>query len=105
MRLELVRLVNETRRENGVAELTVNEALMDAAQSISDKEYSWHHTKEECGGSPDVRLSLRVRCEPDRVHRRSHGECSPTRSGELDQLPPGHFETMIDQTVTASVWA
>lgn len=48
MRLELVRLVNETRRENGVAELTVNEALMDAAQSISDKEYSWHHTKEEC---------------------------------------------------------
>lgn len=39
VRLELVRLVNETRRENGAAELTVNEALMDAAQSISDKEY------------------------------------------------------------------
>ena len=48
MRLDLVRLVNETRRENGVPELTVNESLMDAAQSISDKEYSWHHTKEEC---------------------------------------------------------
>ena len=29
VRLELVRLVNETRRENGVAELTVNEALME----------------------------------------------------------------------------
>ena len=31
VRLELVRLVNEVRRENGVPELTVNEALMDAA--------------------------------------------------------------------------
>ena len=48
MRRELVRLVNESRRENGAAELTVNDALMDAAQSISDMGYSWHHTKEEC---------------------------------------------------------
>lgn len=48
MRLELVRLVNEVRRENGVAELPVSEALMSAAQTISDKKYTWHHTKEEC---------------------------------------------------------
>lgn len=36
VRLELVRLVNEVRRENGVAELPVSEALMSAAQTISD---------------------------------------------------------------------
>ena len=48
VRLELVRLVNEVRRENGVAELPVSEALMSAAQTISDKKYTWHHTKEEC---------------------------------------------------------
>ena len=56
MRLELVRLVNEVRRENGVAELPVSEALMSAAQTISDKKYTWHHTKEECEGGPGLRL-------------------------------------------------
>ena len=48
IRQEMVRLINQTRRENGVAELPVNDALMNAAQMIADKRYSWHHTQEEC---------------------------------------------------------
>ena len=48
IRQEIIRLVNQARRENGVAELSVNRALMDAAQTCSDRLYSWHHTQEEC---------------------------------------------------------
>ena len=95
MRLELVRLVNETRRENGVAELTVNESLMDAAQSISDKEYSWHHTKEECeaaqtcgypyGFGVNLTVFTGVSTEDTAQHALENWISSP-----------GHFETMID---------
>ena len=48
VRQELIRLINQTRRASGVAELPVSEALMTAAQSLSDRHYTWHHTKEEC---------------------------------------------------------
>ena len=48
VRQELVRLINQTRKANGVSELPVSETLMDAAQTLSDLRYSWHHTKEEC---------------------------------------------------------
>lgn len=95
VRLELVRLVNETRRENGAAELTVNEALMDAAQSISDKEYSWHHTKEECeaaltcgypyGFGVNLTVFTGVATEDAAQHALENWISSP-----------GHFETMID---------
>ena len=94
VRLELVRLVNEVRRENGVPELTVNEALMDAAQSISDKKYTWHHTKEECEaalafGYPygfGVNLTVFTGVSTEDTAQRA-----------LDNWlnSPGHFETMI----------
>lgn len=48
VRQELVRLINQTRAANGVPELPVSEALMNAAQICSDSRYTWHHTKEEC---------------------------------------------------------
>lgn len=48
IRLEMIRLINEVRRENGVAELPVNEALMNAAQDVSSRKYTTHHTREEC---------------------------------------------------------
>lgn len=48
VRAEMVRLINEVRRENGVAELTVDQRLMDAAQECSSRKYTYHHTKEEC---------------------------------------------------------
>jgi uncharacterized protein YkwD len=48
IRQEMIRLVNQVRRENGVAELTVNDALMNAAQACSDKLYTYHHNREEC---------------------------------------------------------
>lgn len=47
VRLELIRLINQTRAANGVSELPVNEALMTAAQTCSDRHYTWHHAPEE----------------------------------------------------------
>lgn len=94
VRLELVRLVNEVRRENGVAELPVSEALMSAAQTISDKKYTWHHTKEECeaalacgypyGFGVNLTVFTGVSTEDTAQH-------------VLDNWlnSPGHFETMI----------
>jgi len=48
IREEMIRLINEVRREHGVAELAVNQSLMDAAQQCSEKMHTSHHVKEEC---------------------------------------------------------
>lgn len=47
-RQEIVRLVNQVRKENGVLELTINESLMAAAQERAETMYTSHHTKEDC---------------------------------------------------------
>lgn len=47
VRLELIRLINQTRKANDVSELPVSEALMTAAQTCSDRRYTWHHAPEE----------------------------------------------------------
>lgn len=48
IREEIISLVNEVRRENGVSELAPNQALMNAAQECASRRYTWHHNKEEC---------------------------------------------------------
>ena len=48
IRQEMIRLINQVRRENGVPELAVNTALMNAAQDHSTRQYSDHHIREEC---------------------------------------------------------
>ena len=47
IRQEMIRLINQTRKANGVLELPVNEALMNAAQACSNRRYTWHHAPEE----------------------------------------------------------
>lgn len=42
IRLEMARLVNQLRRENGLAELSVNESLMNAAQDVSAQRATEH---------------------------------------------------------------
>ncbi len=48
VRQEIIRLVNEVRRKNGVSELTVNDSLMAAAQERAETLRTYHETKEEC---------------------------------------------------------
>ena len=54
MRQELIRLINQTRKDNGVPELPVNEALMNAAQICSNRRYTWHHAQEESKAAADA---------------------------------------------------
>lgn len=46
-RQEMIRLINQVRRENGVGELTVNDALMNAAQDCAAQGFTTHHTQYE----------------------------------------------------------
>ena len=94
VRQELIRLINQTRRASGVAELPVSEALMTAAQSLSDRHYTWHHTKEECeavidsgypyGFGVNLTVFTGVATEDAAQHALENWLNSP-----------GHFETMI----------
>lgn len=93
-RLELVRLINEVRRENGVPELTINMALMDAAQEHAARQYTTHHRKEECEtvashGYPygfACNLTAFTIVDPDEI---------PQRAVRNWRNSPGHFQTMI----------
>ena len=94
VRLELVRLVNQTRAANGVEELPVSDALMTAAQACSDSRYTWHHTKEECeaviasgyphGFGVNLTVFTGVAAEDAAQHALVNWIDSP-----------GHFETMV----------
>ena len=59
IRQEMIRLINQTRKANGVSELPVSEALMTAAQACSDRRYTWHHAPEESKAAADAGLWLR----------------------------------------------
>lgn len=95
IRLEMVRLINEVRRANGVAELPVSDALMNAAQAFSAKRYINHNTKEECElvsyygyshGFNNNLAVLRGVAMEDIAHQ--------TVTSWVNS--PGHFQAMID---------
>ncbi len=50
----MIRLINQTRKANGVSELPVNEALMNAAQACSNQRCTWHHAPEESKAAADA---------------------------------------------------
>jgi uncharacterized protein YkwD len=95
IRQEMIQRINQVRRENGVAELTVNDALMNAAQVCSDRLYTYHHNKEECemaaacgypyGFGSNNTTFTGVATEDIAQHAVSNWINSP-----------GHFQTMID---------
>lgn len=95
IRLEIIRLVNQVRKEHGVSALPVNQSLMVAAQDYSTGMPSSHKT--------------RLECETVLAYGYPHGfRCNLTvfTGTELDKAAEkavanwvksnGHFETMID---------
>ena len=54
IRQKMIRLINQTRKANGVPELSVNEALMNAAQVCPNRRYTWHHALEESQAAVDA---------------------------------------------------
>ena len=93
IRQEMIRLINQTRKDNGVPELPVNEALMNAAQACSNRRYTWHHAPEESQAAVDAGYPY------------GFGDNLTVFTGTADAAQravdnwinsPGHFETMID---------
>ena len=93
IRQEMIHLINQTRKANGVSELPVNEALMNAAQVCSDRRYTWHHTPEESKAAADAGYPY------------GFGDNLTVFTGTADAAQravdnwinsPGHFQTMID---------
>ena len=93
IRQEMIRLINQTRKANGVSELPVNEALMNAAQACSNQRYTWHNAPEESQAAVDAGYPY------------GFGDNLTVFTGTADAAQravdnwinsPGHFETMID---------
>ena len=93
IRQEMIRLINQTRKANGVSELPVNEALMNAAQACSNRRYTWHHSPEESKAAVDAGYPY------------GFGDNLTVFTGTADAAQravdnwinsPGHFQTMID---------
>ena len=93
IRQEMIRLINQTRKANGMPELPVNEALMNAAQVCSNRRYTWHHAPEESQAAVDAGYPY------------GFGSNLTVFTGTADAArravdnwinSPGHFQTMID---------
>lgn len=95
IRQEMIRLINQVRRENGVAELEINEALMNAAQDCSAQGFTTHHNEYEC------RSALRYgypRGFGDNLTVFTPITAAGTAQNAVSnwEFSPGHFQTMID---------
>ena len=93
IRQEIIQLINQTRKDNGMPELPVSEALMNAAQACSNQRYTWHHAPEESQAAVDAGYPY------------GFGDNLTVFTGIADAAQravdnwinsPGHFETMID---------
>ena len=95
LRQEIIQLVNNVRRENGVAELTVNQSLMNASQEYSQFLYTSHKNLVECQtvaahGYPHgfgSNLTVLAGISPAKI---------PQKAVANWENSPGHFQTMID---------
>lgn len=94
-RQEIVRLVNQVRRENGAPELTVNAALMDAAQHCASLRVTYHQNKVECEA---VAASGYPHGFGSNITAFANVPASETagRAVENWRNSPGHFQAMIN---------
>lgn len=69
IRLEMVDRINVVRREHGVPELKIGQALMDAAQTCSGYLLSQHNNRLECETIANAGYPPWVRLQPDSVHQ------------------------------------
>ena len=94
IRGKMIRRINEVRQKYGVAELTVNQALMDAAQECSSRGYTSHHNWEECEAVLDAgyphgfgsNLTVLVGTGVSNIAEKAVANWEKS---------PGHLETMI----------
>ena len=95
IREEMIRCINEVRKKHSVPELSVNQALMDAAQECSAYLYTRHNNQAECEtvaacGYPygfGSNLTVFTVTDPERI---------PEKAVANWENSPGHLATMID---------
>ena len=95
LRQEMVRLINQVRREHGAAALAVDQTLMDAAQECSAQMFTSHHNQVECkavaaSGYPHgfgSNLTVFTVTDPEKIPEKAVANWSNS---------PGHLETMTD---------
>ena len=100
LRQEMVRLINQVRKEHGAAVLAVDQALMDAAQECSAYLYTKHNNRIECetvlkSGYPHgfgSNLTVFTVMDPERI---------PQKAVANWENSPGHLVTMIDPNCDA----
>ncbi len=93
IRQEMIRLINQTRKANGVSELPVNEALMNAAQVCSNRRYTWHHAPEEGQAAAEAGYPYGF---GDNLTVFTGTDNAAQRAVDNWINSPGHFETTID---------
>ena len=93
IRQEMIRLINQTRKANGVLELPVNEALMNAAQACSNRRYTWHHAPEEGQAAAEAGYPYGF---GDNLTVFTGTADAAQRAVDNWTNSPGHFQTMID---------
>ena len=93
IRQEMIRLINQTRKANGVSELPVSEALMNAAQTCSNRRYTWHHAPEESQAAVDAGYPYGF---GDNLTVFTGTANAAQRAVDNWINSPGHYETMID---------
>lgn len=96
VRQEMIQLINQVRRENGVKELPVNEALMTAAQTCSEQGLRKHDMQYEgetvlASGYP-YGFSSNLTCFSGGSKLQNIAETAVTNWVNSS----GHFQTMID---------
>ena len=95
IREEMIQRINEVRKKHGVPELTVSQALMDAAQECSSYLYTKHNNRAECetvaaSGYPHgfgSNLTAFTVTDIERI---------PEKAVANWENSPGHLATMID---------
>lgn len=95
LRQEMVRLINQVRREHGAAALAVDQTLMDAAQECSAQMFTSHHNQVECkavaaSGYPHgfgSNLTVFTVTDSEKIPEKAVANWSNS---------PGHLEIMTD---------
>ena len=93
IRQEMIHLINQTRKDNGVPELPVSDALMNAAQTCSNLRYTWHHAPEESQAAADAGYPYGF---GDNLTVFTGTADAAQRAVDNWTNSPGHFQTMID---------
>ena len=95
LRQEMVRRINQVRKEHGAAALAVDQTLMDAAQECSAQMFTSHHNQVECkavaaSGYPHgfgSNLTVFTVTDPEKI---------PEKAVANWENSPSHLATMID---------